>query len=51
LRLLAENPGEVRPRIEKALNKEGATISILREARMLMEDVFIHLVEKQESRA
>ncbi|HMZ06230.1 MAG TPA: ABC transporter ATP-binding protein [Anaerolineales bacterium] len=51
LRLLAENPGEVIPRIEKALNKEGATISILREARMLMEDVFIHLVEKQESRA
>lgn len=50
LRLSAANPGEVMPRLEKALNKDGADISILREARMLMEDVFIHLVEKQESR-
>jgi hypothetical protein len=30
---------------------EGAYISVLREARIVMEDVFIHLVEKQEAQA
>jgi len=34
-------------RIEEELKKAGAEISILREANLLMEDVFIHLVEKQ----
>lgn len=51
LRLMVENPGEVMPRLERELNKDGADISILREARMLMEDVFIYLVEKQEPQA
>lgn len=51
LRLSAANPDEVMPRLEKALNENVADISILREARMVMEDVFIHLVEKQETRA
>lgn len=51
LRLSAANPGEVMPRLEQALKKKDANISILREARILMEDVFIHLVEKQESQA
>jgi ABC-2 type transport system ATP-binding protein len=48
LRLSVNNPGEVLPRIEQALKKAGAETSILREARLQMEDVFIHLVEQQE---
>jgi len=51
LRLSVANPSEVMPRLEKALKKKEANISILREARLEMEDVFLHLVEKQESRA
>ena len=48
LRLSVGDPQEVMPRIEKALKKAGAQASILREARLLMDDVFIHLVEKQK---
>jgi hypothetical protein len=36
-------------RSERALEEKGAEITILREARLEMEDVFIHLVEKQEA--
>jgi ABC-2 type transport system ATP-binding protein len=47
LRLSVDNPNAVMPRIDDDLKKAGAQISILREARILMEDVFIYLVEKQ----
>lgn len=48
LRLSVDNPNAVMPRINDDLKKSGAQISILREARILMEDVFIYLVEKQK---
>ncbi|GAB4433992.1 MAG: ABC transporter ATP-binding protein [Anaerolineales bacterium] len=51
LRLSVSDPAEVMPRIEKSLKKEGAKISILREAKVSMEDVFIHLAETQEAKA
>ena len=51
LRLSVSDPAKVMPRIEKELKKDGAEISILREASLLMEDVFIHLVEKQEAQS
>ena len=50
LRLLVSDPAEVMPRIEKSLKKEGAEVSILREAKVSMEDVFIHLAETQEAK-
>jgi ABC-2 type transport system ATP-binding protein len=51
LRLSVTDPVEAQKRIESDLLKAGAEISILREARVMMEDVFIHLVEKQEKQA
>ncbi len=51
LRLSVDNPTTVMPRIDENLKKAGAQISILREARILMEDVFIYLVEKQKEQA
>ncbi|HMM97382.1 MAG TPA: ABC transporter ATP-binding protein [Anaerolineales bacterium] len=51
LRLSVSDPAKVMSRIEKELKKDGADISILREASLLMEDVFIHLVEKQEAQS
>jgi ABC-2 type transport system ATP-binding protein len=51
LRLSVNNPIEAQARIESDLKNAGAVISILREARVTMEDVFIHLVEKQEKQA
>ncbi|MBW6473181.1 MAG: ABC transporter ATP-binding protein [Anaerolineaceae bacterium] len=51
LRLSVDNPNAVMPRIDDNLKKAGAQISILREARILMEDVFIYLVEKQKEQA
>ncbi len=51
LRLSVSDPAKVMPRIEKELKKAGAEISILRRAGLLMEDVFIHLVEKQEAQS
>jgi len=51
LRLSVSDPAKVMSRIEKELKKDGAEISILREASLLMEDVFIHLVEKQEAQS
>jgi len=51
LRLSVDNPNAVMPRIDDDLKKAGAQISILREARILMEDVFIYLVEKQKEQA
>ena len=51
LRLSVAESSKVLPNLERSLKKEGATISILREARVVMEDVFIHLVEKQEAQA
>jgi ABC-2 type transport system ATP-binding protein len=51
LRLSVDDPIETRARIQKKLSKAGAEISILREARMMMEDVFIYLVEQQEKQA
>lgn len=51
LRLSVDNPNAVMPRINDDLKKAGAQISILREARILMEDVFIYLVEKQKEQA
>ncbi len=47
LRLSADNPLQVIPRIAEALEKENADIAALREVRLTMEDVFIHLAEKQ----
>lgn len=51
LRLSVSDPAKIMPRIEDELKKDGAEISILREASLLMEDVFIHLVEKQEAQS
>ena len=51
LRLSVSDPAKVMSRIEKELKKDGAEVSILREASLLMEDVFIHLVEKQEAQS
>lgn len=51
LRLSVDSPNAVMPRIDDELKKAGAQISILREARILMEDVFIYLVEKQKEQA
>ena len=51
LRLSVDDPSAVMPRIDDDLKKAGAQISILREARILMEDVFIYLVEKQKEQA
>jgi hypothetical protein len=51
LRLSVTDPVEAQKRIESDLLKAGAEISILREGRVMMEDVFIHLVEKQEKQA
>lgn len=51
LRLSVDNPNAVMPRIEDDLKKAGAEVSTLREARILMEDVFIYLVEKQKEQA
>ena len=49
LRLSVDNPMPVQKSIEAALNEADAEITLLREARITMEDVFIHLVEKQEN--
>ena len=51
LRLAVIDPVKSQKRIESNLIKAGAEISILREARITMEDVFIHLVEQQEKQA
>lgn len=51
LRLSVVDPAEVQARIKANLETAGAQISILREARILMEDVFIYLVEQQEKPA
>jgi len=51
LRLSVNNPIDAQARIESDLKNAGAEISILREARVMMEDVFIHLVEQQEKQA
>jgi ABC-2 type transport system ATP-binding protein len=51
LRFSVKDPDEVVPRIDAALKKVGAEVSILREARILMEDVFIYLVEKRKEQA
>jgi len=51
LRLSVANPANVHDSMEQALTSAGAEISILREARITMEDVFIYLVEKQEPHA
>lgn len=49
LRLAVDNAISAQNDIKAALNEEGAEITILREARITMEDVFIHLVETQEN--
>lgn len=51
LRLSVVDPAEAQTRIKADLETAGAQISILREARILMEDVFIYLVEQQEKQA
>ncbi len=51
LRFSVEDPDEVVPRIDAGLKKADAEVSILREARILMEDVFIYLVEKRKEQA
>jgi ABC-2 type transport system ATP-binding protein len=51
LRLSVVDPAGVQARIKANLETAGAQISILREARILMEDVFIYLVEQQEKQA
>jgi ABC-2 type transport system ATP-binding protein len=49
LRLSVANSTAVQENLKAALTKAGAEITILREARITMEDVFIYLVEKQET--
>jgi ABC-2 type transport system ATP-binding protein len=51
LRLSVVDPAEAQAQIKANLETAGAQISILREARILMEDVFIYLVEQQEKQA
>ena len=51
LRISVSDPVETQARIEYELRKAGAEISLLREARLMMEDVFIYLVENQERQA
>ena len=51
LRLSVRDPNEIMPRLEGSLKQEQAEVAILREARVSMEDVFIHLVETQEVRS
>jgi len=51
LRLSVADPLAVQPLLKAELEKAGAEIAILREARIMMEDVFIHLVEQQEKPA
>jgi hypothetical protein len=51
LRLSVSDSSKVLPNLEESLKREGANISVLRESRIVMEDVFIHLVEKQEAQA
>jgi hypothetical protein len=48
LRLSVNNSMAVQEYLKDALKKAGAEITILREARITMEDVFIYLVESQE---
>ncbi len=50
LRLSVTNVLEAKEKIENGLKEAGAEISILREARVSMEDIFIDLVEKQARR-
>ncbi len=47
LRLAVTEPETVQARLSAALNEVGATVSLLRQAKPTMEDVFIHLVETQ----
>lgn len=51
LRLSVTDPSQVIDELRQTLNKEGAEVGFMREARLSMEDVFIHLVEKQEVKA
>lgn len=51
LRLSVTDIEKARTNIQAALEGAGAEISILRESRITMEDVFIHLVEQQEKTA
>lgn len=51
LRLSVADPLAVQANMKAELEKAGAEIAILREARIMMEDVFIHLVEQQEKQA
>jgi ABC-2 type transport system ATP-binding protein len=45
LRLSVTDPAEVQGRLASSLKEAGAEVSLLRQARPIMEDVFIHLVE------
>jgi len=48
LRLSVLNPAKTQADLRAKLKKAGAEVTILREARIMMEDVFIYLVEQQE---
>ncbi len=49
LRLSVTDPADVMGRVSNALTEHGAEVEILREARLVMEDVFIYLVERPEA--
>lgn len=51
LRFSVSDPAATQTWLENALTNAGAEITLLREARTMMEDVFIHLVEQQEKAA
>ena len=47
LRLTVDHPKRMQKTLTTTLKKAGAEVSIMRQARKTMEDVFIHLVETQ----
>jgi len=51
LRLSVKEAEKIQSRLAADLKKAGAEVSILRQARPMMEDVFIHLVEHRKGEA
>ncbi len=49
LRLSVTDPAEVQSRLASGLKEAGAEVSLLRQTRPIMEDVFIHLVENRQA--
>ena len=51
LRLSVNDPAGAQSHLGSELIEAGADVSILREAKIGMEDVFIHLMEQKEKQA